>query len=130
VPSSSDLKTEGSNDLQSGDKKLNNNSVFNSQSQIKKNTNIDSKSDDDIYYDAIGEMVPSMDELKALLSDEPSDVKEKILGMILTWDFSSQDPVKSFKGNLSLGKNITCSNKITECISSYCNIPKSVTRDL
>jgi hypothetical protein len=90
VPSSSDLKTEGSNDLQSGDKKLNNNSVFNSQSQIKKNTNIDSKSDDDIYYDAIGEMVPSMDELKALLSDEPSDVKEKILGMILTWDFSSK----------------------------------------
>jgi len=32
-------------------------------------------------------MVPSMDELKALLSDEPPDVKEKILGMILTWIF-------------------------------------------
>lgn len=49
-------------------------------------------------------MAPSMDELKALLSDEPPDVKEKILGMMLTWAFSSQYPVKSFKENLSLGK--------------------------
>ena len=79
MPSSSGLKTEDSNDLQSWYKKLNNNSIFNSQSKIKKNANLDSKSDDDIYYDGIGEMVPSMDELKALLSNESPDVKEEIL---------------------------------------------------
>jgi hypothetical protein len=84
LPSSSDLKTKGSNDLRSGYKKLNNNSILNSQSKIKKNANLDSKGDDDIYYDGIGEMVPSMDELKALLSDEPLYVKEKILRMMLT----------------------------------------------
>ena len=49
--------------------------------------NLYSKSDDDIYSDGIVEMAPSMDELKALLSDEPLDVKEKILGMMLTWLF-------------------------------------------
>jgi hypothetical protein len=87
VPSSGGLKTEGSNDLQSECKKLNNNSIFNSQSKIKKNANLDFKSDDDIYYEGIGEMVPSMDELKDLLSNEPPDVKEKILGMMLTWAF-------------------------------------------
>ena len=129
VPSSSDLKTEGSNDLQSGGKELNNNGMFNSQSKCRKNTDIDSKSDDDIYYDGIGELAPSMDELNALLSEKPPHVKEKVLGMMLTWAFSSQNPVKSFKENLSLCKNITCSNKITECISSYGNIPKSVTSD-
>jgi len=44
-------------------------------------------SDVDIYYDGIGEMVPLMDELKSLLSDETPDVKEKVLGMMLTWAF-------------------------------------------
>ena len=63
MPSSSDLKTNGSNDLQSGYKKLNNSSIFNSHFKIKKNANLDSKSDDDIYYDGIVEMAPSMDEL-------------------------------------------------------------------
>ena len=41
-----------------------------------KNTDIDSKSDDDIYYDGIGELAPSMDELNALLSEKPPHVEK------------------------------------------------------
>ena len=56
-------------------------------SKCRKNTDIDSKSDDDIYYDGIGELAPSMDELNALLSEKPPHVKEKVLGMMLTGGF-------------------------------------------
>jgi hypothetical protein len=40
------MKPGSSDVLQSGDKNLNNNGIFNSQSIIKKNTNIDSIDDD------------------------------------------------------------------------------------
>jgi hypothetical protein len=62
--------------------KLNNKSIY-SKFKIRKNTNIDSKSNDEIYYDGIGELVPSMDKLVTLLSDKPPDIKEKILRMML-----------------------------------------------
>ena len=44
--------------------------------------------------------------------------------------FASQNPAKSLRESLSLCKSISCSNRIVDCISSYCNIPKPVANSL
>ena len=88
------------------------------------------KSEDEVYYGRIGQLGLPLDELDALLSDHFPDVKGKIRGMVLLEAFASPNPVKSFRESLSLCKSISCSNRIVDCISSYCNIPKPVASSL
>jgi hypothetical protein len=57
-------------------------------------------------------------------------VKEEIRGMVLLKAFMSPDPAKSLRESLSLCKGISCSNRIIDCISSYCNIPKPAANSL
>ena len=88
------------------------------------------KSEDEVYYGRIGQLGLPLDELDALLSDHFPHVKGKIRGMVLLEAFASQNPVKSFRESLSLCKSISCSNRIVDCISSYCSIPKPVASSL
>jgi hypothetical protein len=91
---------------------------------------VDGRSEDEVYYGRIGELDLPLDELDALLSDHFPDAKGKIRGMVMLEAFASQNPVKSFRESLSLCKSISCSNRIVDCISSYCSIPKPVASSL
>jgi hypothetical protein len=86
--------------------------------------NIDDRSEDEVYYGCIAEFGLHLDDLDALLSSHSPGVKEKIRGMVLLGAFASPNPVKSLRESLSLCKGISCSNRIIDCISSYCNMPK------
>ncbi len=88
------------------------------------------KSEDEVYFGRIGELGLPLDELDALLSDHFPHVKGKVLGMVMLEAFASQNPVKSFRESLSLCKSISCSNRIVDCISTYCSIPKPVANSL
>jgi hypothetical protein len=88
------------------------------------------KGEDEVYFGRIGELGLPLDELDALLSDHFPHVKGKVLGMVMLEAFASQNPVKSFRESLSLCKSISCSNRIVDCISSYCSIPKPVASSL
>ena len=88
------------------------------------------KSEDEVYYGRIGQLGLPLDELDALLSDHFPYVKGKIRGMVLLEAFASPNPVKSFRESLSLCRSISCSNRIVDCISSYCSIPKPVASSL
>jgi len=100
------------------------------QTKTMESNNIDEKSEDDVYYGCVGELGLSLDELDALLSGHFPGVKGKIRGMVLLWAFASPNPAKSLRESLYLCKGISCSNRIIECISSYCNIPKPAANSL
>ena len=91
---------------------------------------VDGKGEDEVYYGRMGELGLPLDELDALLSDHFPDAKGNIRGMVMLEAFASQNPVKSFRESLSLCKSISCSNRVVDCISSYCNIPKPVASSL
>jgi hypothetical protein len=100
------------------------------QPKTMESNNIDGRSEDEVYYDFIGELGLPLDELDALLSGHFPGVKGMIRGMVLLEAFASPNPDKSLRESLSLCKGISCSNRIIDCISSYCNIPKPAANSL
>jgi hypothetical protein len=92
--------------------------------------NNDGRSEDEVYYGCVGDFNLPLDELDALLSGLFPGVREKVRGMVLLGAFASPNPAKSLRESLSLCKGISCSNRIIDCISSHCNIPKPAANSL
>ncbi len=100
------------------------------QPNAMESNNIDDRREDDFYYGCMEEFGLPLDELEALLSGHTPGVKGNIRGMVLLEAFASPNPAKSLGESLSLCKGISCSNRIIDYISSYCNISKPAANSL
>jgi hypothetical protein len=91
---------------------------------VKKASNIEFDCEQEKYYNEdVKKLGILMDELSNAISNEPQDKQKAISEMMLVCALSCQNPVESYKENLSFCKNKMYLNKITQCISSSCNLP-------
>jgi hypothetical protein len=111
-------------------KRPDNDAMPSPQAKTLESNNIDDMSEDEVYYGCVGELGLPLDELDTLLSGHFPGTKGKIRAMVLLEALASPDPAKSVRESLSLCRGISCSNRIIDCISSYCNIPKPVANNL
>jgi len=111
-------------------KRPDNDAMPSPQAKTMESNKIDDMSEDEVYYGCVGDLGLPLDELDTLLSGHFPGTKGKIRGMVLLEALASPDPAKSLRESLSLCKGISCSNRIIDCISSYCNITKPVANSL
>ncbi len=104
----------------------NNNNVLYPHLTITKTIKINTGIEDEIYYREIGKLGSMLVELNKCLLNYPPDKRDLFRKMMITRTFSSLDPSNTLKENLSLFKNTEYANEIRDCISSCCNMPKSV----
>jgi hypothetical protein len=100
-----------------------NNDAIHDPFTIKKTNRINFGSDDKIFDEEIGKLVPMLAELNKCLLEYHRDERNLIYKIMVMRALSSIDPYNTLKENLCFFKNNEYANEISDCISSCCNIP-------
>ena len=116
--------------FQTNIKEPNNNDVIHNPFTIKKTNKINFGSDDEIYDEEIGKLGPMLAELNRCLLNYPPDKRDLIYNMMVTRALFSLDPANTLKENLCFFKKREYENEIRDCVSSSCNIPKSMANEI
>jgi hypothetical protein len=85
---------------------------------------------DNLFYQEVGKIGHLTEVFEDMLSNYPQDTKKKLSEIMLNWALASQDPAQSYLENLSWFKNILYSDRFAQCISSFCNVPKSSANEI
>ncbi len=117
-------------DFQTNVKDPNNNDVIKYPFTIKKTNKINLGSDDEIFEEEIGKLVPMLAELNKCLLKYPHDKRDQIYNMMATRAVFSLEPAITLKENLCFFKNREYANELRDCISSSYNMPKSMANEI
>jgi hypothetical protein len=122
----------GSNVFNSNGIKLNSTDIYNPQPILKRAKNReDVKSEqDNLFYQEVGKIGHLNEVLEGMLSTYPQDTKKRVSEMMLSCALASQDPKQNYLENLSWFKNVLYSDRFAQCISSFCNVPKSSANEI
>jgi hypothetical protein len=92
---------------------------------------MDAKSGQDfLFYEEVEKIGKLTETFENILSNYPQDTKKRLSEMMLSCALASQDPAQNYNENLSWFRKILYSDKFAECISSFCNVPKSSANEI
>jgi len=132
-PKSKDVNVSfSSNVFHNNNKKLIGTDTYNPQAILKKakNTTDVKSGQDNLFYQEVVKIGHLTEVFEDILSNYPQDIKKKLSDIMLNWALASQDPAQSYLENLSWFKNILYSDRFAQCISSFCNVPKSAANEI
>jgi hypothetical protein len=132
-PKSKDVNVSfSSNVFHNNNKKLIGTDTYNPQAILKKakNTTDVKRGQDNLFYQEVVKIGHLTEVFEDILSNYPQDIKKKLSDIMLNWALASQDPAQSYLENLSWFKNILYSDRFAQCISSFCNVPKSAANEI